>query len=79
MKDVLYFLLQNIVSHPDDIKIEEAQGEGDGIIFTLHIHKDDMGQVIGKQGRIIRAIRDLIKLVAAKHNKYVDVVLAEDK
>lgn len=77
LTEALLYLLQNIVTHPDEVSIDESHGENSQIILTVHVNKEDMGVVIGKQGRIIRAIRDLVKLVAAKNNSYVDVVLAE--
>lgn len=74
--DTLLFLLTHIVDHPEDVVVEEVAEEGKSIL-TAHINPEDMGKAIGKSGRIIRAIRDLVKLVAAKHDTYVDVVLAE--
>lgn len=76
MKDTLLFLLKTIVDHPDDIVVDEVVSE-DKTTLTIHAHPEDMGKVIGKSGRIIRAIRDLIKLMAAKQGVYVDVILAE--
>ena len=76
MKETLTYLLGHIVNHTEDIQVDEVPDE-DRTILTIHVHKDDMGKVIGKQGRIIRAIRDLIKLMATKRNLFVDVVLAE--
>jgi predicted RNA-binding protein YlqC (UPF0109 family) len=77
MKEILLYLLQQLVSHPQQITIEETLIE-ERTIFTVHANPDDLGKIIGRNGRIIRAIRDLIKIVAAKHNTYVDVVLAEE-
>lgn len=76
MKDTLLYLLTHVVDHPDEVTVDEQREEGK-IILTAHVHADDMGKVIGKSGRIIRAIRDLVKLVAAKQGTYVDVLLAE--
>ena len=77
MKDTLVYLLTQIVDHPDDIVVDEETTE-DRTVLTIHAHTEDMGKVIGKSGRIIRALRDLIKLMAAKQGLYVDVVVAED-
>ncbi len=78
MKDTLLFLLTQLVDHPDDILVEEAIDES-RIVYTVHSHPDDMGKIIGKSGRIIRATRDLMKVLGAKHNAYIDVILAEEK
>jgi uncharacterized protein len=78
MKDTLYFLLTKIVDHPDDIVIDEEQADS-RILLTIHAAQEDFGKIIGKSGRIIKALRDLMKLMATKQNCYVDVVLAEDE
>lgn len=77
MKDTLLYLIQAIVEHPDDVSIEERHEE-DATIFVVHVHAEDMGRVIGKSGRIIRAVRDLMKVIAAKRNEYVDVELFDE-
>lgn len=77
MKKTLEFLLSQIVAHPDDIVVEQTQEES-RILLTIHANSEDLGKIIGKSGRIIRAIRDLIKLMAAKEGSYVDVILAEE-
>ena len=76
MKDTLHFLLTSIVDHPDDVMIDENT-DSERTMLTIHVHPEDMGKVIGKSGRIIRALRDLIKLIAAKHSIYADVEVAE--
>ena len=74
MKDTLIFLLQKIVDHPDDIDVTE-EGEESRVLLTIHANQEDLGKIIGKNGRIIKAIRDLVKLMATKQNLYVDVPL----
>lgn len=78
MKDFVTYLLSQIVDKPEAIQVSQEQiGQG---IENLQITVDssDMGKVIGKQGRIIRAIRDLTKALAVKKNARVNVVLAEE-
>lgn len=77
MKDTLTFFVTSLVDHPESVSIEERM-DGDAVIFILHVHEDDMGRIIGKNGRIIRAIRDLMKVIAAKRNQFVDVELFEE-
>lgn len=76
MKDTLLYILTHIVDHPESIIIEEQQDQ-ERMIYLLTVHPEDMGKVIGKQGRIIRALRDLLKLMAAKEHAYADIVLKE--
>lgn len=78
MKDTLLFILSRIVDHPDDVVIDEEVTQ-DRTTLTIHANQEDFGKIIGKSGRIIRSIRDLIKLMAAKQGIYVDVVLSEDE
>lgn len=78
MKDTLFYLVQSIVDHPDEVSVTE-ETRGDRTILRLATSPEDMGKVIGRSGRIIRAIRDLIKLIAAKRGVYVDVELIENQ
>lgn len=77
MKDTLLFIVQKIVDHPEDVAIDE-QTDNERTLFVIHTNPEDIGKVIGKQGRIIRAIRDVIKMIAAKHDQYVDVSIYEE-
>jgi predicted RNA-binding protein YlqC (UPF0109 family) len=76
MKDTLQFLVTQIVDHPEEAVIEEVTENG-RTVLTIKVNAEDMGKIIGKQGRIIRSLRDLIKLIAAKNGTFVDVMVAE--
>lgn len=76
MKDTLLYILEHIVENKDALSVEEQQQEHKTIL-VIHAAQEDIGKIIGKQGRIIRAIRDLIKIIAIKQHTYVDVVIAE--
>ena len=77
MKDTLLYILTQIVDHPEDVAVEEVT-EDSRLILHVRAHQEDYGKIIGKSGRIIKALRDLIKLIATKQNQYVDIVLDED-
>jgi predicted RNA-binding protein YlqC (UPF0109 family) len=76
MKDTLLFILQQIVDHPEDIVIDEVV-EGDRTIYVIHANAEDMGKIIGKKGRVIMALRDLIKIIATKQKVFADIEIAE--
>ncbi len=65
MKELIEFLARSLVDNPDKVRVEEEQDE-DRIVLRLYVAEDDMGKVIGKQGRIANAMRDLLKVAAAR-------------
>jgi uncharacterized protein len=68
MKDLLEYLAKALVDHPDDVKIEVIEGER-SVILQLKVNQEDIGKVIGKQGRIAQALRTLVKAAATKQGK----------
>nr|WP_317356691.1 KH domain-containing protein [uncultured Tyzzerella sp.] len=72
MKELLNVIVENLVDNKDGIKINERQ-ENDVIILELTVSNDDVGKVIGKQGKIAKAIRTVIKSAASYENKKVVV------
>ncbi len=70
MKDLILFLAQSLVEHPEAVKITETEGP-DSIILELSVAPEDMGKVIGKQGRIAKAIRSVVKAATARDSKPV--------
>jgi len=70
MKELLITLAKNLVDQPDKVKVEEEERDGTTIL-RLSVGADDMGKVIGKQGRIARAIRTLVKASAINEDKKV--------
>ena len=77
MKDTLLYMVRFLVDNPEEVTIEERL-DGDATILIIHTNPSDIGKVIGKSGRIIRALRDLMKVLAAKTDTFVDVEIAED-
>ena len=72
MKELVLDIAKALVDNPDEVKIEETIKE-DEIILKLSVSQDDMGKVIGKQGRIAKAIRTVIKSAANREGKKVSL------
>ncbi len=66
VKELLEFILLNIVDQPDQIKIEISESEK-GFLFQIKVAKGDVGKVIGKQGRVASSIRTIVKAAGAKN------------
>lgn len=74
MKELLEVIARGLVENPDDVRVEEAEPAEDGTItFTLFVAEEDKGRVIGKQGRIAKSIRTVIRAAATRENKKVMV------
>ncbi|MFH1896168.1 MAG: KH domain-containing protein [bacterium] len=79
MKQLLEFLTQKIVTHPKDISIEE-QVPGEGFLnLALKVHPEDTGLVIGKQGKTIKALKNIVKVLGIKENKRVNIELTNEQ
>ncbi|MCL2254235.1 MAG: KH domain-containing protein [Lachnospiraceae bacterium] len=72
MKELIEIIAKALVEHPDEVVVIEKD-EGRSITLELHVAQSDMGKVIGKQGRIAKAIRAVVKAASTKENKRVDV------
>ena len=72
MQELLTFVAQSLVEHPEQVSVTETEGP-EAVILELHVAEDDMGKVIGKQGRIAKAIRAVIKAATLKNSKHVFV------
>ncbi len=72
MKDLVEVIVKALVENPDDVRIAESVN-GNKIRLTLNVNPDDMGKVIGRHGRIAKAIRTVLKAYATKEDVYVDL------
>lgn len=75
-QEFLQYLVQSIVDHPDDVSIERTVDDM-GVLLRLKVHKDDMGQVVGRQGATAKAIRSLLRIVGIKHSARVNLKIEE--
>ena len=76
MKEVLEIIAKALVEFPDEVTVKEIDGE-QSIILELRVAQSDMGKVIGKQGRIAKAIRTVVKAAASKESKHVVVEIIQ--
>ena len=68
MKELVEVIAKSLVEHPESVVVEEKQDE-DQTVYELHVATDDMGRVIGKQGRIAKAMRTVVKAAATRVDK----------
>jgi len=76
MVELVKYIAQSLVEKPEAVDVREVETE-DGTVVELRVHEDDMGKVIGKQGRIAKAIRTVVKAASAKSEKPVFVEIVE--
>lgn len=72
MKDIVEYVAKRLVNHPEDISIEESE-DGGVVDIKLTVNPEDMGKIIGKQGRIANSIRSILKACAIKEQKKVNL------
>ncbi len=74
MKDALMYIIGSLVENPQAVKVGVAE-DGDIVRFKLELASSDRGKVIGKEGRVVKAIRTILQTVAARRNKkvYLDI------
>ena len=70
------FVVKSLVDHPDEVKTERTVDEM-GVLISLHLNQEDMGQVIGRQGQTAKALRTLLRVVGAKHKARVNLKIVE--
>jgi predicted RNA-binding protein YlqC (UPF0109 family) len=76
MKELLEYLARELVDNPDAVQVAESQDDR-GVLLQLHVDPEDMGKVIGRGGRIARAIRQVVKAAAIRDGVYVHVDIVD--
>ena len=76
MKELLEFLARSLVDHPEQVRVEQFDTP-DGVLLRLTVAKEDVGKVIGKQGRIARAIRTVVKASAVRDGRQATVEIVD--
>ena len=72
MKEIVEVIAKSLVDHPESVEVSEKQ-DGDQLLLELRVAEDDMGKVMGRQGRIAKALRTVVKAAATRENKKVTV------
>ena len=70
MTEIVEYLARRLVDDPDAVRVEEVEREG-AVVLQLHVAPDDVGKVIGRQGRIARALRTIVRAAAARREERV--------
>ncbi len=76
MKELLLYMAKSLVDHPEEVTVTETEGE-DGKVLELRVAEGDMGKVIGRQGRIAKEIRTIVKTVAQRTGEKVTVEIVD--
>lgn len=76
MAELLTYLAQRLVDDPDAVRVEEEERD-DAVVLRLHVAKDDVGKVIGRQGRIARALRAIVRAGGARQRRRLILEIAD--
>lgn len=78
MQDTLNYIVTSIVDHPDDVKIDEIN-ENEVLNLIISANKEDIGKIIGKEGKVIRSIRNIMKIKAMKQGVRINISIADSE
>jgi len=76
VKELIELISKKLVEHPEDVQVRVIEGD-DGQVYELRVHPEDMGRVIGKNGRVAKAVRTLLSSAAAKQNVRATLEIVE--
>lgn len=76
MAELVAYLAKQLVDSPDEVRVEQVE-EDDAIVIRLHVAPDDVGKVIGRQGRIARALRQVVRAAGANERRRVHLEIVE--
>ena len=75
---LLEYLARGLVDEPDAVRVERTEREDGVVVLMLHVAPDDVGKVIGRQGRLVRALRTVVRAAATRSRERVAVEIAQD-
>jgi predicted RNA-binding protein YlqC (UPF0109 family) len=76
MAELLEYLARQLVDEPDAVRVERVD-EGDTVVLRLHVAQEDLGKVIGRQGRIARALRTIVRAGSAREQRRVQLEIVD--
>jgi predicted RNA-binding protein YlqC (UPF0109 family) len=76
VSEIVEYLARRLVDEPDAVRVEEVEREG-ALVIQLYVAQDDIGKVIGRQGRIARALRTIVRASAAQRDRRVQLEIVE--
>jgi len=77
MAELLEYLARQLVDEPDAVRVEQVEEDDDTLVLRLHVAQDDLGKVIGRQGRIARALRTLVRASSARERRRVQLEIVD--
>ena len=78
MQELLEELARRLVDEPDAVRVEQVEGDDGTLVFRLHVAEGDVGKVIGRQGRIARALRTIVRASGAHQNERVQLEIVNE-
>ena len=78
MQDILSYVIKNIVTTPEDVKIEEVVDETGTTTYQVTVNPSDVGRIIGKEGKVIKAIRTIMRVIAIQKGVHVRVSVVSE-
>ncbi|HET7520169.1 MAG TPA: KH domain-containing protein [Candidatus Limnocylindria bacterium] len=78
MKEFLEYVAKSLVDKPDEVTVE-VEEDGDEVALILHVDQEDMGRVIGRDGRIANAIRSLLRVMGTRDGRHVELEIETDE
>ena len=77
MRDLLDYLARRLVDEPDAVRVEEIEEDDGTLVLQLHVAEDDIGKVIGRQGRLVRALRTIVRAGGVEAGRRLQLEIAD--
>jgi predicted RNA-binding protein YlqC (UPF0109 family) len=79
MKELIYYLASNLANKPGEVQVTETRNENGELEITLKVHPDDLSQLIGKNGRTVKALRSLLSTASLKSGQKTNLKLLDER